>query len=130
MSPPAAAPKTNPGTCARSSPPRDAPSGWVDWQLRAPRESTDHAQLQQVILNLMSNGADAMDTVAKEFRALAIRSSVDSSDNLVVAVADAGAGINPNTINQVFDPFFTTKPGSLGMGLAICRTIIEAHGGG
>jgi two-component system, LuxR family, sensor kinase FixL len=89
----------------------------------------DRIQLQQVILNLMANGADAMDHVKPEMRELVIRSGYDASGTVAVAVTDAGVGLDPEKMGRVFEAFFTTKPNSLGMGLAICKGIVESHGG-
>jgi C4-dicarboxylate-specific signal transduction histidine kinase len=86
-------------------------------------------ELQQVILNLMVNGADAMHGTARERRRLVVRSTADESGTVKVSVSDAGAGIDPRHLDRVFEPFFTTKPGGLGMGLAICKSIIAAHKG-
>jgi PAS domain S-box-containing protein len=89
----------------------------------------DRIQLQQVILNLLSNGADAMDSIAAESRELVIGSSADESGNITVAITDVGAGLDRRNADRIFNPFFTTKPGGMGMGLAICKSIVEAHGG-
>jgi signal transduction histidine kinase len=89
----------------------------------------DRIQLQQVIVNLAVNGMEAMTSVQDRDRVLIVRTQRDQSDRILVALADAGTGIEPGHLNRVFDAFHTTKPGGLGMGLAICRSIIEAHGG-
>jgi two-component system, LuxR family, sensor kinase FixL len=89
----------------------------------------DRVQLQQVILNLIVNGIEAMAKVDEGARELSVSSGKDESDNLVVAVRDSGAGVGQADLERVFDAFFTTKPDGMGMGLAICRTIIESHGG-
>jgi PAS domain S-box-containing protein len=89
----------------------------------------DRIQLQQVIVNLAVNGMEAMASVQYRERVLIVRTQRDQSDRILVAVADAGVGIEPENLNRVFDAFHTTKPGGLGMGLAICRSIIEAHSG-
>jgi PAS domain S-box-containing protein len=89
----------------------------------------DRIQLQQVIVNLAVNGMEAMTSVQDRERVLIVRTQRDQSDRLLVAVADAGVGIEPENLNRVFNAFHTTKPGGLGMGLAICRSIVEAHGG-
>ena len=89
----------------------------------------DRVQLQQVILNLVINGIEAIAKSRDGERELAVRSSRDESDNLIVAVRDTGAGIEPENAERLFDAFFTTKPDGMGMGLAISRTIIESHGG-
>ena len=85
--------------------------------------------LQQVILNLMANGADAMSSGARALRLLVIRSSADAAGTLTVTVRDAGVGIERADADRIFDAFFTTKPAGMGMGLAICKSIITGHGG-
>jgi PAS domain S-box-containing protein len=89
----------------------------------------DRIELQQVILNLVINGIQAMDALSDRPRELVIETLRDKQGYAVVAVHDAGNGIKPETANQIFEPFFTTKPNGMGMGLSICRSIIEAHGG-
>jgi len=89
----------------------------------------DRVQLQQVILNLIVNGLEAIAKVNEGARELTVSSGKDESDNLFVAVRDSGEGLDQVNLEQVFDAFFTTKPDGMGMGLAICRTIIESHGG-
>lgn len=89
----------------------------------------DRVQLQQVLLNLVLNGMDAMNATPKLERRLTVRVSESTDGNLLVAVSDRGTGITPENIVHVFEPFFTTKPDGMGMGLAISRTIIQAHGG-
>jgi signal transduction histidine kinase len=89
----------------------------------------DRVQLQQVILNLMVNAAEAMGPAARGRRELVLRSTRDETGAVVAAVQDSGMGLDPRTAGRVFDAFFTTRPGSLGMGLAICKSIVEAHGG-
>jgi len=86
-------------------------------------------QLQQVILNLVTNAADALRTVADRDRILRVKSEVLETDSVAVSVHDSGPGIEPEHIDHVFDAFFTTKSGGMGMGLAISRSIVEAHGG-
>ena len=89
----------------------------------------DRVQLQQVLINLVINGIDAMTSVTDRPRALLIRAHQLDADRVGVAVQDAGIGIDPVHIDQLFHPFFTTKPSGMGMGLSISRSIIEAHGG-
>jgi PAS domain S-box-containing protein len=89
----------------------------------------DWVQLQQVIINLIFNGIQAMAAVDDRSRELVIRSYRDDGGQVLVSVQDSGIGIDPRNANRLFDAFFTTKPDGMGMGLAICRTIIEAHGG-
>jgi PAS domain S-box-containing protein len=88
----------------------------------------DRVRLQQVLLNLLLNGAEAMEHVEAEARALTVQTARHDA-SVVVSVRDAGVGLNEDNIDRIFDTFFTTKPGGLGMGLAICRSIVEAHGG-
>lgn len=94
-----------------------------------PLITADRVQLQQVIINLVMNGADAMQTIVDRPRALMIRSRQAQPDQVLVAVKDGGIGIAPEHADRLFAPFFSTKPNGLGMGLAICHSIIEDHGG-
>ncbi|MGC1461980.1 MAG: ATP-binding protein [Terracidiphilus sp.] len=93
-----------------------------------PRLEMDPIQIQQVLLNLALNGMESMMRVATP-RELIIRSSKHGDGEILVAVEDHGAGVAPEVAARMFDPFFTTKPQGTGMGLAICRSIIEAHDG-
>jgi C4-dicarboxylate-specific signal transduction histidine kinase len=88
----------------------------------------DRVQLQQVLMNLMINGIEAMQGLGS-VGALTVRSELENGRQLVVAVSDTGAGVQPPEIEQVFQAFFTTKPQGIGMGLSISRSIIESHGG-
>jgi PAS domain S-box-containing protein len=89
----------------------------------------DRVQLQQVIINLVMNGVEAMAVVDDRPRELVIRSEGHDGDRVLVAVQDAGVGIDPRHVDRLFSAFFTTKPGGMGMGLSISRSIIEGHGG-
>jgi len=89
----------------------------------------DRVQLQQVVLNLMMNGIEAMSSVDERIRQLRIRSARQDPNQVLVTVADSGTGIDPQIIRRIFEPFYTTKPQGIGMGLAISRSIIEAHSG-
>jgi PAS domain S-box-containing protein len=90
----------------------------------------DRIQLQQVLLNLIMNGVEAMRTIKERKRELTVSSTtLAESGSVLVAVEDTGAGLDPAAAQRVFEPFFTTKSEGVGMGLAICRSIIEAHGG-
>jgi C4-dicarboxylate-specific signal transduction histidine kinase len=94
-----------------------------------PRIWGDRVQLQQMILNLIINAVEAMNDVSEGSRELVIGSNVDTPDGVIVTVRDSGPGLKQDSFSQLFDPFFTTKPTGLGMGLSICRSITEAHGG-
>jgi signal transduction histidine kinase len=89
----------------------------------------DKVQLQQVVLNLIINAAEAMATSSEEPRELHIATRSANSQSVLVLVADSGPGLVSTNYERLFDAFYTTKPTGLGMGLPICRTIIEAHGG-
>ena len=89
----------------------------------------DRVQLQQVILNLIINAVQAMSAVSEGARELLISTGKDASGGVLVAVRDSGPGPNPESFDRLFDPFYTTKPRGMGMGLSICRSIVEAHGG-
>ncbi len=94
-----------------------------------PRVLGDRVQLQQVILNLVMNGVEAMASVADRPRELLIRSRQHESDKVLVAVQDSGIGIDQQNLEKIFNAFYTTKPQGMGMGLAISRSIVENHGG-
>jgi signal transduction histidine kinase len=86
-------------------------------------------QLQQVILNLIMNAIEAMTSVTGRERRLTIAYGVEPQRNVTIMVSDSGVGIDPAHIDRIFEPFFTTKRHGMGLGLSICRSIIEAHGG-
>jgi C4-dicarboxylate-specific signal transduction histidine kinase len=88
----------------------------------------DWVQLQQVIINLAINGIEAMASVSGR-RELVVRSDQYEADQVLVAVQDSGVGIEPEQVDRLFSAFYTTKPDGMGMGLSICRSIVEAHGG-
>ncbi len=92
-----------------------------------PRVMGDRIQLQQVVFNLIVNGLDAMRDVDRE-RHLSLRTWREASD-VLISVSDTGTGLDPRKAERIFDPFFTTKPEGMGMGLAITRSIVQAHGG-
>jgi PAS domain S-box-containing protein len=94
-----------------------------------PAVSGDRIQLQQVILNLAMNGIEAISGLDTEPKRLMIRCTLSNTRELLVSVEDTGLGIEAQHADRLFAPFFTTKPGGIGMGLPICRSIIEAHGG-
>ena len=94
-----------------------------------PRALGDRVQLQQVMLNLIMNGADAMGAVTDRPRVLRIGSHINDAGSLLVSVKDSGIGIDEAIRHRIFEPLFTTKSTGMGMGLSICRSIIEAHSG-
>jgi len=94
-----------------------------------PRIWGDRVQLQQLILNLIINAIEAMSEVREGSRAMLISTGVDTPDGVIVAVRDSGPGLKLESLDHLFDPFYTTKPTGMGMGLSICRSITEAHGG-
>lgn len=99
----------------------------VECEPGLPPVNGDHPQLQQVLLNLLMNAMDAM----QDSRAahIAVRAALVDDDTIAVSVTDNGPGIPPDQLQAIFKPFFTTKPNGMGLGLAITRSIVEAHGG-
>jgi signal transduction histidine kinase len=89
----------------------------------------DRVQLQQVILNLVVNGLESMSEIAPGLRHLTIRTAQPDTDRVEVSVQDTGPGISAEILDRIYEPFFSTKTDGLGMGLSICRSIAEAHGG-
>ena len=94
-----------------------------------PRIQCDRVQLQQVMLNLIVNAIQSMSGVEDDNRELQISTVSIEPDGVCVAVRDTGHGLRPESLPRLFEPFYTTKPDGMGMGLSICRSIIEAHGG-
>jgi signal transduction histidine kinase len=104
----------------------------TDFSEELPPVLGDRVQLQQVLLNLVVNGMDAMNTVEESKRVLLIcgrRETRDGMPGALLSVQDSGAGLKPEAMDQLFEAFYSTKPQGMGMGLAISRSIIEAHGG-
>jgi signal transduction histidine kinase len=96
-----------------------------------PQLLADRGQLYQVFQNLITNAIEAMDSVTGRGRALRVSTGViQESSDVVVTVEDSGMGIEGNNEDRIFGPFFTTKPTGTGIGLTICRSIIQSHGGG
>jgi PAS domain S-box-containing protein len=94
-----------------------------------PKILGDRVQLQQVIINLLMNGIEAMESITDRPRELVVRSGQDEIGQVILSVTDRGIGISAENANRLFNAFFTTKLSGLGMGLSICRSIVEAHGG-
>ena len=101
----------------------------LDLAAELPRVPAYRGQLQQVILNLMNNAADAMRGITDREPVLRITSRFSDPSGVELIVSDTGTGIDPKFVERIFDAFYTTKPNGMGMGLAICRSIVEAHGG-
>jgi signal transduction histidine kinase len=97
----------------------------------APKPQTlgDQAQLEQVFLNLVMNAIEAMNSSKSDHRVLELKTSVNEGHEVLVTIADSGPGVDAENLEKIFDAFFTTKADGMGMGLSICRSIIESHGG-
>jgi PAS domain S-box-containing protein len=94
-----------------------------------PQILANQVQLRQVIVNLIMNAIDAMSTVKDRVRVLRIKTEVHKLNGVLITVEDSGTGIDPQNLDRIFDTFFTTKPHGMGMGLSICRSIVESHEG-
>jgi C4-dicarboxylate-specific signal transduction histidine kinase len=94
-----------------------------------PKVEADRVQLQQVILNLVINAMDAMNDTPAEDKRIFLASQKNRHDQVVVRVEDCGVGLPRDACEQIFQPFFTTKPHGIGVGLSICRSIVESHSG-
>lgn len=101
----------------------------LDLAPQLPRVAAHKGQVQQVVLNLLTNAADAMRSVADRKRILVVTSEAAAVDGIAVAVRDCGPGIAKKDAARIFDAFYTTKQHGMGLGLAICKSIVEAHGG-
>jgi predicted ATPase/signal transduction histidine kinase len=101
----------------------------VDHGQSLPSAHGDRVQLQQVVMNLLMNGIQAMSSVTDRRRELRIRSCEQQPDQILISVEDSGVGISPENADRLFDAFFTTKPDGIGIGLSICKSIVEQHGG-
>ena len=93
-----------------------------------PQVPANPVQLRQVLVNLVMNAVDAMSSIADRQRVLRLKTQLHQPDCLI-SVEDSGSGIDPQNVQRIFDPFFTTKSHGMGMGLAICRSVVENHGG-
>jgi PAS domain S-box-containing protein len=96
---------------------------------KLPPVLADGVQLQQVIANLIANAVEAMDSVTDRARTLRVKSMIREPNHVLIMMEDSGPGVDSENVDRIFNPFFTTKPQGMGMGLAICRSIIEAHDG-
>ena len=94
-----------------------------------PAVAGDRIQLQQVMLNLILNAAEAMSGQREQSPELLVTTEQDQTDGVRVTVRDSGPGVPPDKLGSLFEAFYTTKPGGMGMGLSICRSIVESHGG-
>jgi signal transduction histidine kinase len=101
----------------------------TEFEDNLPAVHIDDTQLQQVLLNLVKNAIDAMESTAPEARRLRLTTSVGGHSTVLLSVQDSGPGIPVEDRQRIFDPFFTTKSGGMGLGLAICSTVVERHGG-
>jgi PAS domain S-box-containing protein len=111
----------------------DAAARHVQLNVSVPRDLPpvrgDRVHLQQVLINLIMNGMDALNGASKRTRRVSVTASLDGAKAVEIAVSDTGEGIPDDKLKRIFDPFFTTKPNGMGVGLSISRTIIDAHGG-
>jgi signal transduction histidine kinase len=94
-----------------------------------PQVAADSVQLQQVLLNLITNAVEAMSAVTDRPRVLDISSSIHDHESVLITISDSGTGIDPEHVGRIFEAFFTTKSSGTGLGLSICRSIVDAHGG-
>jgi signal transduction histidine kinase len=101
----------------------------VELHQELPRVMADRVQLQQVLLNLIMNAVEAMNSTENFERSLLVKSELHGTRDVLIMVEDSGPGIDSNDIDRIFDAFFTTKPQGMGLGLSICQSIIESHGG-
>jgi signal transduction histidine kinase len=96
---------------------------------KLPRIPANLAQLRQVLVNLIINAVEAMSAVVNRPKVLQVKTAVHDSRHVCIAVEDSGMGIDSKNVSRIFDPFFTTKPDGMGLGLSICRSIVENYGG-
>jgi C4-dicarboxylate-specific signal transduction histidine kinase len=96
---------------------------------RTPPVKGDATRLQQVIVNLVTNAIEAMETFDRSSRIVRVTTERDETGAVLTAVEDSGAGIDATVLGRIFEPMFTTKPQGMGLGLSVCRSIVESHGG-
>jgi signal transduction histidine kinase len=108
---------------------RQRVSARLDLRDALPRVIGDRVPLQQVFLNLIMNAIEAMSPVTDRARVLSVHSDVHDAQDVLIRIEDNGTGIDPDSSARIFDAFFTTKSSGMGMGLAICKSIVESHGG-
>ena len=94
-----------------------------------PEITANRVQLQQVLLNLIANAVDAMVSVTNRDRVLKVTSATQYPSSVLITIEDSGPGVESENIERIFEPFYTTKSGGTGMGLSICRSIVQEHGG-
>lgn len=102
----------------------------LDLARELPQIVGDRIQLQQVVVNMTVNAAQAMTQLVPADRCVSVRTMLSNSETVSCSIEDSGPGIDPEHLPRLFDGFFTTKDAGMGMGLAICRSIVETHGGG
>jgi C4-dicarboxylate-specific signal transduction histidine kinase len=96
---------------------------------KLPQIPVNLVQLRQVLVNLIINSIEAMSTVVNRSKVLWVKTAVRDSKYVLITVEDSGIGFDPKNVSRIFDPFFTTKSDGMGLGLSICRSIVEKHGG-
>jgi C4-dicarboxylate-specific signal transduction histidine kinase len=101
----------------------------LDLHPSVPVVQGDSIQIQQVLINLLTNALDAMDDQPIDLRTITISTRFENSNGIIVSISDSGRGIPPDTFEDLFSPFHTTKSTGMGLGLSICKSIIETHGG-
>ena len=101
----------------------------TEYRVNLPPVRADHVQLQQIVLNLVKNAIEAMSSVPSDSRHVRVVTKLNGNSTVLLSVQDSGHGITVEDQDRVFDPFFTTKPTGMGLGLAICRTVAQDHGG-
>ena len=101
----------------------------TEYQVNLPPVHADRVQLQQIVLNLVKNAIEAMSSLPSGSRHVRVATRLNGNSTVLLSVQDSGHGITAEDQDRIFDPFFTTKPTGMGLGLAICRTVAQEHGG-